>query len=166
MGLYLGSSAGRMLPAWVEGTITPGEYRRAMAHVLQTLREPPELSRRCYQRALSCLQTERFAAAAVCLADLVRREPRNHIAHRLLGIVLLARRHLSGATDHLEITYRLLKRQASVEKTLEGCLRVQCEAALVRYLLIPLYTETGRRRKALAIVAEDQGGAGGRGAGE
>jgi hypothetical protein len=100
------------------------------------------------------------------LTDLVRREPGNHVAHRLLGIVLLAQRHLRGATEHLEITYRLLKRQASVEETLKGCLRVQCEAALVRYLLVPLYTETGRRQKARAIVAEGQGGAGGRRAGE
>lgn len=156
MGFYLGFRAGRMPPGEIEGTITPGEYCRVMVDVLRRLQDRPELARTRYQPILAHLRVGWFAAAVESLTDLLRRQPRDQYAHRLLGIAYLSLGNLRVATLHLEVARRLLKRERAASETLRDCLRVQYEEALVRYLLMPLYIRLGRLKDARALVEEGQ----------
>lgn len=157
MGFYLGLGAGRMPPGGIEGTITAGEYCRVMGDVLRELHDRRGLMRVRYQPAVCFLRMGRSAEAVEALADLVRRAPEDQVARRLLGLAHLAQRNLRAATLHLEVAYRLLKRERTGGGTLRHSLRVQYEEALVRYLLVSLYPQLGRREDARVLVAEGQG---------
>lgn len=110
-----------------------------------------------YQPAVCSLRMDRFAEAVEALVHLVRQAPEDRVARRLLGLAYVAQRNLRAATVHLEVAYRLVKRERAVGGTLRHSLRVQYEEALVRYLLVPVYLELGRREDARVLVAEGQG---------
>jgi hypothetical protein len=68
---------------------------------------------------------------------------------------LPARGQASTAT-HLEIALRLAQRRARRAVGLSEALRLQCEAAKLRLLLIPLYVRLGEVAKARSLAREAQ----------
>jgi hypothetical protein len=61
-----------------------------------------------------------------------------------------------SAVAHLEIALRLVQRRARRAVGLAEVLRLECEAAKLRLLLIPLYMRLGEVDKARALAREAQ----------
>lgn len=147
-----------MSPGEIAVTITAGEYCRVMDEALRRVRDRPELQRERYQPALRNLRLRRFSAAVASLADLVKRRPDDQLAHWLLGIVHPCRGNLRAAAEHLEVARDLLKKEGAAGETLQHSLRVRCEEALVRYVLVSLYMKMGRLKDARALMMEEEQG--------
>lgn len=156
MGFYRAFPADRSSPGGIEGTITAGEYCRMMATVLGELGDHRRFVRARYRPAVRSLRMGRFPQAVEALAALVRQAPGDRVARQLLGVAHLAQRDLRAAMVHLEAAHGLLKQERAVGRTLRHSLRVRCEEALVRYLLVALYPPLGRREDARRLAAEGE----------
>jgi tetratricopeptide (TPR) repeat protein len=100
------------------------------------------------------LATDRPERAAEVLSGLVERLPNDASAHRLLGIAHLNRRKFGAAVKHFEIALGLLRREAATERGLYEALRIQCQAALLRLLLVQLHVRLGHAEAARFLVEE------------
>jgi hypothetical protein len=77
-------------------------------------------------------------------------------AHRLLGLAHLAGGRVRSAVKHLEIALDLARRDARGALGMTEALRLQCEAARLRLVLIRLYVRLGDVRLARALAREIQ----------
>lgn len=157
MGFYLRSERSRGLTKDLSPTITPGEYVAALSRVIRALAVSPDLERQCYQAGLVYLTTPLPRRAVQVFSDVVRRQPNDQGARRLLGIAHLRQGNPKAAVKHLEIALRLLRCEATARGGLYDALYFQCEAALLRLLLVPLHMRLGRVRAAYFLVKEGQG---------
>jgi hypothetical protein len=96
--------------------------------------------------------TDRPARAAEVLSGLV--VPNDASAHRLLGIAYLNQGKFEAAVKHLEIALGFLRREAAIERGLHDTLRIQCQAALLRLLLLQLHIRLGHGETARFLVEE------------
>ncbi|MFQ5898804.1 MAG: hypothetical protein ACE5JN_11245 [Candidatus Methylomirabilia bacterium] len=157
MGFYLGSERRRGLTKDLSPTITPGEYVAALSRVIRALAVRPNLTRQCYQAGLLYLTTALPRRAVQVFSDVVRRQPKDRAAHRLLGIAHLHEGNPEAAVRHLEIALQLLRCEAAAMVGLREALSIQCETALLRLLLVPLNMSLGRVRAAYLLVKEGRG---------
>ena len=94
--------------------------------------------------------------AVTALSEQVRRRPEDESAHRLLGLTQLARGRIGSAAKHLEIALRLVSHHARRAVGLTDALRLQCEAATLRLMLIRLYMRLGNVARARSLAREAQ----------
>jgi lipoprotein NlpI len=141
MGFYLGSGPERGLTEDVSPTITAREYVSALSCALTAMAEEPR--GRCYH----CRQGIRYLAgglrglAALVFAEHVERCPADEDAHRLLGLAHLSGGDLRAAVKHLEIALGLVRRKSARAIGLSEHLRLQCDAALLRLVLVRLHVK-------------------------
>jgi hypothetical protein len=86
----------------------------------------------------------------------LRRKPHDAPSHRRLGLAHLAAGRDSAAARHLEIAYRLTRRDAWLAVGLADALRLQHEGAVLRLVLVGLYARLGRASLAASIARETQ----------
>jgi hypothetical protein len=86
----------------------------------------------------------------------LRRRPRDETVHRRLGLGHLARGQIGPAVGHLEIALRLNRLQARRAVGLTDALRLQCEAATLRLVLMRLYRRLGNEARARSLAQEAQ----------
>jgi hypothetical protein len=86
----------------------------------------------------------------------VRRHPSDEHAYRLLGLAHLTWGNDRLAVTHLEIALGLLRRRAVHAMSLHDGLRAQCEAALLRIVLIRLHSRLGEIQAARRLVREGE----------
>ncbi|HWC01756.1 MAG TPA: hypothetical protein VHF87_03215 [Methylomirabilota bacterium] len=154
MGFYLARGRGT---AWSDlgASITWREYNSALAAA--TDREDPALERgRFGASVLPYLGVGPEETALAVLAEQVRRRPEDEVAQRLLGLTHLARGRHGAAARHLEIAFRLVRRHANRAVGLTDALRLQCEAATLRLVLVRLYTRLGNAERARSLARESQ----------
>jgi Flp pilus assembly protein TadD len=94
--------------------------------------------------------------ALTAFAEQVRRRPEDETAHRLLGLTQLARGRTGPAVRHLEIALRLVAHHGQRAVGLTDALHLQCEAATLRLMLIPLYMRLGDVARARSLAREAQ----------
>ncbi len=135
-------------------TITPGEYVSVLHRVIRGLADAPEPSCHRYRLGLLYLMADRPGPAVKALSGLVQRRPNDGPAHCLLGIAYLNQANFTAAVEHLEIALGLLRREAVTRSGLYGVLRLQCEGALLRLLLVPVYMKLGRTQAARFLLEE------------
>lgn len=156
MGYYFRCDRDRGLTGDLCPTITAGEYVSAFSSVIRILAGSSERRRHRDQEGLRSLRVASVNHAARVLSDLVLRDPNDQSAHRLLGIARLCQGNLMAAVKHLEIALGLLRREAAIRVNLCDTLRVQCEASLLRLVLVPLYIKVGRHEAAHSLLKEGQ----------
>jgi hypothetical protein len=79
-------------------------------------------------------------------------------AHRLLGLGHLAGGRVGPAVKHLEIALGLARRDARGALGMTETLRLQCEAARLRLVLMGLYMRLGDVHRASVLAREIQAG--------
>lgn len=154
MGFFFGADAERTVGEHLCPTITAGEYRAAMATVLDTLHDTPRaVCHRCGAgfRALAAGLPGR---ATLVFSSHLRRHPSDAHAHRLLGLAHLTWGNDRLAVKHLEAALDLLRRKATRAMSLEDVLQLQCEAAVLRTLLIRLHARLGEVQATRSLVRE------------
>ena len=90
------------------------------------------------------------------LREQVRRRPEDETAHRLLGLTHLARGQIRPAVRHLEIAFSLVRLHAQQAVGLTDALRLQCEAATLRLVLMRLHMRLGNEDRAWSLAQEVQ----------
>lgn len=88
------------------------------------------------------------------LCEQVRRRPEDETAHRLLGLVHLARGQMAPAVSHLEIALSLVRGHARRAMGLTDALQRQCEAAGLRLVLLRLHMRLGNAGRARSLAQE------------
>jgi pentatricopeptide repeat protein len=63
---------------------------------------------------------------------------------------------LRGATKHLELARRLLRRERASTYSLQHAIYVHLESAFLHYTLLSLYFRLGRPEDARALVEEER----------
>jgi predicted Zn-dependent protease len=96
------------------------------------------------------------SSAVRLLNDLLRQQPANRRLHRLIGLVYVSQGCLRGATKHLELARRLLRRERASTYSLQHALYVHLESAFLHYTLLSLYFRLGRPEDARALVEEER----------
>jgi len=145
VGFFFGASAERGLSEGLSPTITAAEYAEAPRG-----------------RCQSCGQGFRYLAAGLAgratmvFAAHVRRHAGDVHAYRLLGLAHLSWGNDRLAVKHLEIALGLLRRKAARANALCDLLRLQCEAALLRTVLIRLHLKLGEVEAAVWLVREGE----------
>jgi len=91
-------------------------------------------------------------------AEHVRCAPADEQTYRLLGLAHLAWGNLRAAAQALDIALGLVRRKLTRAIDLEERLRLQCEAALLRLVLIRVRLQLGERQAALWLVREGHAG--------
>lgn len=154
MGCYLGSEPGQRWAVDLGPTITPAEYVSEFSHVLRAVTVGPEQD--CTGDPLGGPSPASGLPepAVHVFARIVRTQPNDPGAHRLLGIAHLCQGNLKAAAKHFETALAILRREAASGATLRGAIRVQYETAHVRLVLVPLNLRLGRRHAARTPVAE------------
>jgi hypothetical protein len=152
MGLYFGRAPGT---AWgeISPSITAREYLSALSAATDLLGDS---GRGPDSPGSDHLGTGLHASALVALADRIRRRPEDEDAHRLLGLSHLAGGQVGPAVRHLEIALCLARRDARGALGMTETLRLQCEAARLRLVLMRLYMRLGDVRAACALAREIQ----------
>lgn len=154
MGYYLGSDPRRGLTANGSPTITAAEYLAALSGVLPAvLGEPRSRCGRC-RRGLRYLAEGLPGAASRVFAEHVQCAPADEHTYRLLGLAHLAWGNLRAAAHALDIALGLVRRNLTRAIGLEERLRLQCEAALLRLVLVRVRLQLGERQAALWLVRE------------
>jgi cytochrome c-type biogenesis protein CcmH/NrfG len=92
----------------------------------------------------------------VRLRTQLRRRPEEETIHRLLGLGYLARGQVGLAVRHLEIALGLIGTEAQRAVSLTEAIRLQCEAATLRLVLIRLYGRLGNDARARALAQDVQ----------
>ena len=156
MGFFFGADESRALGEDLSPTITAGEYRSAMAGVLEALTEGPR--GRCHPcgAGFRALAAGLAGRATLVFSAHVQRYPSDEHAYRLLGLAHLSWGNDRLAVKHLETALRLLRRKAARAMGLREILRLQCEAALLRTVLIRLHSKLGEAQVARWLVREGE----------
>jgi hypothetical protein len=152
MGLYFGRAPGT---TWedISPSITAREYVSALAAATDLLGEPGRDSGRPGSHHLGAWL---HAPGIADLSERIRRRPGDEDAHRLLGLSHLAADRVRPAVKHLEIALRLARRDARGALGMTEALRLHCEAARLRLVLLRLYMKVGDVRRARALAREIQ----------
>lgn len=156
MGFYFGADAERALGEDLTPTITAGEYLEAMTAGLEESIQAPR------ERCNPCLPGFRALAAGLAgratlvFSAHVRRHPNDEHGYRLLGLAHLTWGNDRLAVKHLEIALGLLRRRAVHAMSLRDRLRLQCQAALLRIVLIRLHSRLGEVQATRWLVREGE----------
>jgi len=151
VGFFFGADAERALGDDLSPTITAGEYLSMLREVLEALTEAPRS--RCHE----CGAGFRYLGpATLVLSAHVRRHLGDDQAYRLLGLAHLNWGNERLAVKHLEIALGLLRRRAARATSLREALGLQCEAALLRTVLIRLHSRLGEALAARCLVREGE----------
>ncbi len=155
MGFFFGADAERALGRGLPPTVTAGEYLAAMTDVIQELTEARERCGPCLPgfRALAAGLAGR---ATLVFSAHVRCHPSDEHAYRLLGLAHLTWGNDRLAVKHLEIALALLRRRTAHAISLRDRLRLQCEAALLRMVLVRLHCRLGEVQAAHWLVHEGE----------
>jgi hypothetical protein len=138
----------------------PGRHARVMglyfARTGRSTGDEPcaSITWREYVAGLS-VATDPAEIPTVVLPEELRLRPGDAAADRPLGGAAMDPGSAS-AVAHLEIVLRLVKRRARRAIGLPEILRLECEAAKLRLLLIPLYVRLGEVDKARSLAREAQ----------
>lgn len=154
MGFFFGADAERALGEDLTPTITAGEYLEAMAAVIAGLTDAS--GGRCHvcRSGVRALSAGLAGRATLVFSAHVHRHPSDVRAYRLLGLAHLAWGNDRLAVKNLEIALGLLRRRAVHVMSLRDRLRLQCEAALLRMLLVRLHCRLGQRHAARWLARE------------
>ena len=155
MGLHFGSGPDRGLTDDVSPTLTAGEYVSALAGVMAALAERPRGRCHSCRLGLRYLVAGLPGPATLVFSAHVERYPHDGHAHRLLGLAHLSWGNLRPATKHLEVALGLLRREAAQAGGLGRTLQLQCEAALLRMMLVRLHSRLGQVQMARWLARED-----------
>lgn len=156
MGFFFGADAERALGEDLTPTITAGEYLAAMTTVLEGLTEAPRGGCHTCIPGFRALAAGLAGRATLVFSAHVRRHPNDEHAYRLLGLAHLTWGNDRLAAKHLEIALGLLRRRAVRAMSLSDMLRLQCEAALLRIVLIRLHSQLGEVQAARWLVREGE----------
>ncbi len=156
MGFFFGADEERTLGEELRPTITAGEYRSAMAGVLEALMEGPAGQCHTCGAGFRALAAGLAGRATMVFSAHVRRYPSDEHAYRLLGLAHLSWGNDRLAVKHLETALGLLRRKAAQAMGLREILRLQCEAALLRTMLIRLHSRQGEVQVARGLVREGE----------
>jgi hypothetical protein len=107
----------------------------------------PSITAREYVRALAAA-TDLLSDPGCCVGD----------AHRQLGLGHLAGGRVGPAVKHLEIALGLARRDARGALGMTETLRLQCQAARLRLVLMGLYVRLGDVHRASVLAREIQAG--------
>jgi hypothetical protein len=107
----------------------------------------PSITPREYVSALAAA-TDLLSDRGCCVED----------THRLLGLGHLAGGRVGLAVRHLEIALGLARRDARGALGMTETLRLQCEAASLRLVLMGLYMRLGDVHRASVLAREIQAG--------
>jgi hypothetical protein len=156
MGFFFPSTRARALTEDWSPAITPREYVSALSTSLETLGEGRTRACSKYRLGLRYLATGLPGPASLVFSELVQRDPADEHARRLLGLAYLCWGQLEPAVKHLEIALALLRRKAAGAVGLVETLRLQCEAARLRFVLVRLHMRLGDVQAAQWLVKEAQ----------
>ncbi len=156
MGFFFGADAERALGEDLTPTVTAGEYLEAMTNVIQELTEAPRGRRHTCRLGFRALAAGLAGRATLVFSAHVRRHPSDEHAYRLLGLAHLTWGNDRLAVKHLEIALGLLRRRAVHAMSLRDRLRLHCEAALLRLVLVSLHSRLGEVQAARWLVREGE----------
>ncbi len=156
MGFFFGADEERALGEDLSPTITAGEYLSAMAGVLEAWVEAPRGRCHTYGAGFRALAAGLAGRATVFFSAHLQQHPSDEHAYRLLGLAHLSWGNDRLAVKHLEMALGLLRRKAAQAMALRDILRLQCEAALLRTVLIRLYSKLGDVQAARWLVREGE----------
>ena len=88
----------------------------------------------------------------------VGRRPEDETAHRLLGLAHLAHGRIGPAVRHLDMARRLVQGHARRAVGRTDALQRQCEAAVLRLILMRLHMRLGNEDRARSLAQEVQAG--------
>ncbi len=159
VGSYFGRS--RIPSGALEGMFTAREYCRMVDTVERHFVDAQFNDSHGAWRGQCLPAFYSFAAGDVSSAvrvlnDLLRQQPANRRLHRLIGLVYVSQGRLRGATKHLELARRLLRRERASTYSLQHAISVQLESAFLHYTLLSLYFRLGRPEDARALVEEER----------
>jgi predicted Zn-dependent protease len=159
VGSYFGRS--RIPSGALEGMFTPREYCRMVDTVERHFVDAQFNDSHGAWRGQCLPAFYSFAAGDVSSAvrvlnDLLRQQPANRRLHRLIGLVYVSQGRLRGATKHLELARRLLRRERASTYSLQHAIYVHLESAFLHYTLLSLYFRLGRPEDARALVEEER----------
>jgi len=158
VGSYFGRS--RIPSGALEGMFTAREYCRMVDTVERHFVDSQFNDSHGAWRGQCLPAFYSFAAGDVSSAvrllnDLLRQQPANRRLHRLIGLVYVSQGRLRGATKHLELARRLLRRERASTYSLQHAIYVHLESAFLHYTLLSLYFRLGRPEDARALVEEE-----------
>ena len=159
VGSYFGRS--RIPSGALEGMFTAREYCRMVDTVERHFVDSQFNDSHGAWRGQCLPAFYSFAAGDVSSAvrvlnDLLRQQPANRRLHRLIGLVYVSQGRLRGATKHLELARRLLRRERASTNSLQHAIYVHLESAFLHYTLLSLYFRLGRPEDARALVEEER----------
>jgi predicted Zn-dependent protease len=159
VGSYFGRS--RIPSGALEGMFTAREYCRMVDTVERHFVDSQFNDSHGAWRGQCLPAFYSFAAGDVSSAvrvlnDLLRQQPANRRLHRLIGLVYVSQGRLRGATKHLELARRLLRRERTSTYSLQHAIYVHLESAFLHYTLLSLYFRLGRPEDARALVEEER----------
>lgn len=154
MGFFFGADAERTLGEDLTPTVTAGEYLEAMTAAVEELAEAPRGRCHTCRPGLRALAAGLAGRATLVFSAHVRRHASDEHAYRLLGLAHLTWGNERLAVRHLEIALGLLRRKADRAMSLSEQLRVQCEAAMLRIVLIRLHSRLGEIQAARWLARE------------
>ena len=159
VGSYFGRS--RIPSGALEGMFTAREYCRMVDTVERHFVDSQFNDSHGAWRGQCLPAFYSFAAGDVSSAvrvlnDLLRQQPANRRLHRLIGLVYVSQGRLRGATEHLELARRLLRRERASTYSLQHAIYVHLESAFLHYTLLSLYFRLGRPEDARALVEEER----------
>ncbi len=159
VGSYFGRS--RIPSGALEGMFTAREYCRMVDTVERHFVDAQFNDSHGAWRGQCLPAFYSFAAGDVSSAvrvlnDLLRQQPANRRLHRLIGLVYVSQGRLRGATKHLELARRLLRRERASTYSLQHAIYVHLESAFLHYTLLSLYFRLGRPEDARALVEEER----------
>ena len=154
MGFYFGAEQERGPAEDCSPTFTAREYASQFSGALATCAQHP--TRGCLRcaRALRHLAAGQPAAAVLVLGGALQQYPQDEHLHRLLGTAHLACGSLRPALKHLEIALSLLRRKAARTVDLRAGLRLHCDAAVIRLMLLGLHTKLDQAPAARFLMLE------------
>jgi hypothetical protein len=153
MGRYFPSHL-RRIRGQLQPSVTWGEYRSALAQATGPRDAAPAPDR---ADGLAPLAPRRLDPASMALLRTrVRDCPMDGAAQRLLGLGHAAEGRPEEAVRHLEVALGLLRLEARRAVGLGEALRLECEAATLRMVLMGLHRRLGnaQRLRALAQVGQ------------
>lgn len=151
MGFYFASQESWSLSEGYTPTITAREYVDALTDAQETL--IGVWGWRCRLPAQFIADAEPEAAIKL-LEEVVRRAPSHEHARCLLGLAHLVRGDDGSAVRHLEVAFDVAQRKLRSASALGEALRRQCQAALMRLLLLRLRIKVGRVDAAKALLED------------
>jgi hypothetical protein len=158
MGFYFASQQRSTLSEGYAPTITAREYVDALTDAQEALIGAWGFRCRPCRVAARCIADAQPELAIDALRRIVRQAPGHGHAHWLLGLACLVRGNDLAAIRHVELAFDLARRQLTSAGILGQALRRQCEAALLRLLLLRLRIKVGRLDAARALLEDGYAG--------